>query len=143
MPRTIVFFVASRVLVFPDDVALVLVDREHRRHTSLALALGVEPVKIHGRRSLLTDRRIAFQRAITLGSGTINAVGMGIGSRRKIDFGARYVEKTQRIDGQSACFLGVDHVIWDRSDARRHSRIWAKRTEGLYSSHRELPIISM
>jgi hypothetical protein len=52
------------------------------------------------------------------------------------------MKEAERIGRERACFLSVDDIVGDGGDTGCHNRVGAKRTEGSYSSHRELPIIS-
>ena len=142
MPGPIVLFVLAGAFVLFDHAAVVLRERIARRDAGLAVAVRVQMVEIQRRRSLVRERRVALQRAISFGSGAIDDVVMGIRVRGQVDLGPRDVQKAERIAARKGTrFVGVDHVVGNGGDARRGGRIGADSTEGSDDSHREPSII--
>jgi hypothetical protein len=88
MPRSIVFLVAPRSLVFLDDVALVLVNRVARRNTELLVSARAKAIDVDARRVLHQHRRVALEARVVLDRACVHPIRMRIGVRRQIDLGA-------------------------------------------------------
>ena len=117
--RAIVFLIRTRLFVFLDQTAIVLVDRIAGGHAGLHVRSHVQPVEIKARRLLDHERRIALELGEVLLRKLIHRIRVRIRAGRKIDLRPRHVEKAEGISrGQRAGFLSVYDVIRNCSDRR-------------------------
>ena len=136
MTGAVVFLVATRVLVFANDIAVVIVDGKATRQTDLGMTAHAQPIDVESRRLLDKQRCRGFQPLKVLHPRGIDIVSVKIGSRWKIDLRSRHVEKAQRISGgQCARFICVDNVVGNRRDTRGRRRRGTKRSKRSETGH--------
>jgi hypothetical protein len=141
--RPVVFLVGARPLVLPDDVVVVIIQRIARRDARLGMPFRVKPIEVNRGHRFLKERGVPLQLPIVLGGKAVDPVRMRIGAWRQIEFGARHVEKTQRIAGRKRSRLfGVDDVVGNSGHAGSVDRRGEKRTEGTDGRHVEPTIIA-
>src|SRR5215475_5730160 len=74
-----------------------------------------EAVAIQRWQLLDHQRSLALECFEILDRLPVDGIRVGIRLSREIDFGARYMQKAERIAcGQRMGFLSVDDVVWDR-----------------------------
>ena len=91
-PRAIVFLIATRLLVFLDDVVLVILDVADGGHADLHVLAHSLLVKIDARFRLADQRAFVLQPEEILPRLFINHGGIGIRLRRQIDLRAIHVQ---------------------------------------------------
>ena len=127
VPRAIVLLVAARPLVLLDEVAVVLVDREARRHAGLDVRAHLQAVDIEARRVLDDERRLGLSVCEVLGGLGVDRVGVGI-----VSPAADRSPRATRAESSAGCrrpargLVGVDDVVGNGGHARRAERASAE-----------------
>jgi len=106
MARPVIFLVFASALVFPDEVAVVLIQRTAGNQAGLFVLTRSKAIEIQA--GFVLDRQWSFrdQPVEIVSSKGIDLIGVDVRSIRHIDLRSRDVQKTEWISrGEFACLL--------------------------------------
>jgi hypothetical protein len=129
VPRAIVFLVAPRPLVLPDDVLLVLVDRKAACHPNLLMPSHAQAVKVEAWFRFDVQRALPKPPEIAGCSG-VDLRRVRVDLRRKLDLRTGDAQEAEWVAiGQRARFIGVDNVVGNGRNMGGVRRTGAQRPE--------------
>src|SRR4029453_9560416 len=133
--RAVVFLVALRALVFLDDIAVVLIEREASGNANLFVIATAQPIKVDTR--VLFDDERGFLQALEILDGPfVYGVAVRVRSHWKLELSPRNPQETQRIVcGLRPRFLGRDNVVGDSRHTGGIGGSWPQRTKGTNGGH--------
>ena len=108
----VIFLVGTGLLVLPDEIGVVFVNREACGHARLHMRAHVQLIHVEVRCLVLHEGRRLPQRGKGLGRAHIHAGPMRIAARGQIDVRTRDMQEAERIArGQRAGLVRVDDVV--------------------------------
>ncbi len=134
--RAIRFLVVARTLVFLDLAAIVFIQGEAARESSLHVIAVAETIEIERRLRLHHQRRALPQRTQILDGHAIDIGRVRAGRPRKLYLRTGHTEKTERIvRRQRSRLVSIDNVVRNRRDATGHFGYWTQGTERVKQRH--------
>ena len=132
----VVLLVATGPFVLLDDVRAVVFERKTACDARLFVPPHPQSIRRRASACLPDERCVALQRAKATRRLVVHDGSVWISSGREIDFGARHVEKAERIAvREQRRFVGSHHVVGNGGDLFRSGRRGTKCTKRKERGH--------